>query len=74
MAAINVRLHLITGDRQWERTVSEKTACGIILLVLRLAVPLRENLTEAPFSPRRCWGTDWNSFLQSVEVGNNNTK
>jgi len=42
-----------------------------MMLVLGLAVPLRENLTGASISPRRCWRIDWNSFLQSVEVDYN---
>jgi len=37
---------------------SLKTACGIMLLVLGFAVPLRGDLTVASFSPRLCWGTD----------------
>jgi len=51
---------------------SLKKACGIMILVLELAVPLRGDLTGTSFSPRQCWGTDWNSFLQSVEVDYNN--
>ena len=43
-----------------------------MLLVLGIAVPLRGDLTGASFSPRRCWRTGWNSFLQSVEVDYNN--
>jgi len=38
----------------------------------RISDPLQRNLTGAALSPRRCWGTDWNSFFQSVKVDNNN--
>jgi len=38
----------------------------------RISVPLRGDLTGASLSLCRCWGTDWNFYLQSVEVDNNN--
>jgi len=65
----------LSPSHHWRLPVGQdspwKTACGIMLLVLGFAVPLRRDLTGASFSPRRCWGTDWNSFLQSVKVDYN---